>query len=84
MAQITINTHIKQGKLQLDNLPFPDNTKVKVVMIPNLDIDLEKKWFFQIQALTQSDQGNWSEDIIQERHSFVGRCVTCHYQISVV
>lgn len=69
MAQITINTHIKQGKLQLDNLPFPDNTKVKVVMIPNLDIELEKKWFAQIQALTQSDHGNWSEDIIQERHS---------------
>jgi hypothetical protein len=69
MAQVTIDTYIQQGQLHLDNLPFPDHTKVKVVLIPNLDLELEKKWFAQIQALTQSSHGNWSEDIIQERHS---------------
>ncbi|BAP56840.1 hypothetical protein THII_2543 [Thioploca ingrica] len=69
MSQVTIDTYIKQGQLHLDNLPFPDDTKVKVVVIPNLNLEVEKRWFAQIQALTQSSSDNWSEDIIQERHS---------------
>jgi hypothetical protein len=68
MSQVTIETSIKQGQLHLDNLPFPDDTKVKVVVIPSLNIEVEKQWFIQIQALTQSS-GNWSKDILQERHS---------------
>jgi hypothetical protein len=69
MSQVTIDTYIKQGQLHLDNLPFPDDTKVKVVVIPNLNLEVENRWFAQIQALTQSSSGNWSEDILQERHS---------------
>ncbi len=68
MSQVTIDTYIKQGQLHLDNLPFPDDTKVKVVVIPKIDLDFEKQWFTYIQTLTQASDGNWSEDVIQERH----------------
>ncbi len=67
MSQVTIDTYIKQGQLHLDNLPFQDDTKVRVVVIPTLDLDVEKRWFAQIQALTQASGDSWSEDLIREK-----------------
>jgi hypothetical protein len=51
---------------QRHNLPFADDTAVKVIVIPK--INLEKMSFAKIQSLTQSIHGNLSEDIIRERH----------------
>lgn len=68
MSQVTIDTYIKQGQLHLDNLPFQDDTRVRVVVIPTIDLEVEKQWFAQIQALTQASGDSWSEDLIRERH----------------
>jgi len=66
MRQFAIETRVKQGRLQLDDIPFADDTAVKVIVIPK--IDLEKMSFAKIQSLTQSIPGNLSEDIIRDRH----------------
>jgi len=34
MPQITRESRVQQGQLQINNLPFADNTVVKVVVIP--------------------------------------------------
>ncbi len=67
MRQLTIETHVKQGGLQLNNIPFANDTAVKVIVIPK--VNLEKMSFAKIQSLTQSIHGNLSEDIIHERYT---------------
>ncbi len=66
MHQLTIETRVKHGQLQLNNMPFADDTEVKVVIIPKVNV--EKMSFAKIQALTQPISGNLSDEIIRERH----------------
>jgi len=51
--------------LELNNLPFSDEAKVEVIIIPKVNVS--KMSLAKIQALTQSIQGNLSDDIIRER-----------------
>jgi len=67
MYKVTRDAHIKNGHLELNELPFSDDAAVKVIIIPK--VDLEKMSFERIQRLTQSISGNLSDDIIHERHS---------------
>jgi len=60
MYQITREAHIKNGHLELNNLPFSDDAAVKVIIFSK--VDLEKMAFEQAQRLTQSISGNLSND----------------------
>jgi hypothetical protein len=63
MSQLIRETHIKNGHLELNNLPLINDTAVKVIPKANL----EKMSFLESQALTQSISGNLSDDIARER-----------------
>lgn len=65
MYQVTREALIKNGHLELNNLPFSDEAKVEVIIIPKVNVS--KMSLAKIQALTQSIQGNLSDDIIRER-----------------
>jgi len=67
MDQLMIETRVKHGQLQINNIPFADNTEVNVVVIPK--VNLEKMSFSKIQALTQPIRDNLSNDIIRDRHT---------------
>ncbi len=66
MSQLTIETRVKHGQLLINNIPFADETDVKVIVIPKVNV--KQMSFAQIQALTKPIKGNLSDDIIQERH----------------
>lgn len=65
MYQVTREAHIKNGHLELNNLPFSDDAWVEVIIIPKVNV--EKMSYAKIQALTHSISGNLSDDIIRER-----------------
>ena len=65
MYKITRDAHIKNGHLELNDLPFSNDAAVKVIIVPK--VDLEKMAFEQAQLLTQSINGNLSDDITKER-----------------
>lgn len=67
MSQLTIETRIKHGQLLINNIPFADETDVKVIVIPK--VNLKKMSFAQIQALTKPIKGNLSDDIIHVQGS---------------
>ncbi|EDN66473.1 conserved hypothetical protein [Beggiatoa sp. PS] len=67
MYKVTRDAHIKNGHLELNDLPFSNDAEVKVIIVPK--VDLEKMSFERVQQLTQSISGNLSDDIIHERHS---------------
>jgi len=66
MYQVTKEAHIKNGHLELNNLPFSDDAAVKVIIIPK--VNFEKMSYAKIQSLTKTISGNLSDDIIRERH----------------
>ncbi|MCP4695352.1 MAG: hypothetical protein GY862_00685 [Gammaproteobacteria bacterium] len=65
MYQVTKEAHIKNGHLELNDLPFSDDAVVEVVIFSK--VNLEKMSFEQAQLLTQSVSGNLSDDIAKER-----------------
>ncbi|MGD8778850.1 MAG: hypothetical protein PVH88_07790 [Ignavibacteria bacterium] len=65
MNQYIIDTKIKDGYLSLDNLPFDEETDVKVILIPK--VNFQELSFRKVRELTKSIEGNISEDIISER-----------------
>ncbi len=67
MSQFVIDTRVKKGHLEVNNVPFSDETEVKVVIIPKVDVS--KMSFPEIQRLTKSIKGNLSNDIGTERNS---------------
>lgn len=67
MSQFVIETRVKKGHLEVNNVPFSDETEVKVVIIPK--VDMSKMSFPEIQRLTKSIKGNLSNDIGTERNS---------------
>lgn len=65
MYQVTKEAQIKNGHLELNDLPFSDDTVVKVIICPNVNLD--KMSFEQAQLLSKSISGNLSDDIVKER-----------------
>ena len=65
MAQFIAETSIKNGGITLHKIPLKENTKVKVVLIPK--VDLTSMSFAAARKLTKKIKGNLSEDIIAER-----------------
>ena len=65
MNQYSTDTYIKNGRLELNNLPFPDNVRVKIFIIPK--VDLSRMSFNRIRKITESIRGNLSDDIRRER-----------------
>ncbi|HED38505.1 MAG TPA: hypothetical protein ENI76_09735 [Ignavibacteria bacterium] len=65
MNQYIIDARIKNGYLSLKNLPFKEETDVKIIVIPK--INFRELSFLKIRELTKSIKGNISEDIIYER-----------------
>lgn len=52
MRQFVIETRVKKGHLELNNVPFSDETEVKIVVIPK--VNLTKMSFPEIRKLTES------------------------------
>ena len=65
MAQFIVETSIKHDQLALNKIPFKDNTKVKVVLIPK--VELSQMSFEKAQELSRKIKGNLSNDISKER-----------------
>jgi hypothetical protein len=65
MSQFVVETSVKNGHLELNNIPFADNIEVKVIIIPK--VDLTKMSFPKIWDITKPIQGKLSADIAQER-----------------
>ena len=65
MAQFVVETSIKHGQLALDKIPFKDNTSVKVVLIPK--VELSQMSFEKAQESTRKIKGNLYNDISKER-----------------
>jgi len=65
MNQYVVDARIKNGFLSLENLPFIEETDVKVIVIPK--ISFRELSFLKIRELTKSIKGNISDDIISER-----------------
>jgi hypothetical protein len=65
MNQVIIETKIQDGKIALSNLPLSDDTEVRVIVIPK--INLEKMGFLKSLEYTREIKGNLSEDVVKER-----------------
>jgi len=65
MNQIIIDTRITNGYLKLQDIPLENDTEVRVIVIPK--INLSKMSFQNSQRLTKPVKGNLSDDIISER-----------------
>ena len=65
MEQYIVDARIKNGYLSIGDLPFKEETDVKVIVMPKVKFnDLS---FLKIRDLTKSIKENISDDIISER-----------------
>lgn len=65
MSQYITESKIENGELILHNIPIPNNTDVKVIVIPKVDVD--KLLYNKAAELTKSIKGNMSDDIVNDR-----------------
>lgn len=65
MNQYVIDARIKDGYLSIKDLPFKEETEVKVIVIPK--INFRELSFLRIRELTKSIKGNITDDISSER-----------------
>ena len=65
MSQFVAEARIERGRLELFNIPFSDDTEVKVFVIPKLE--LSKMSFLEVRKLTASIKGNLAASISRER-----------------
>ena len=65
MNQYVINARIKDGYLSIKDLPFKEETDVKVIVI--LKINFREISFLRIRELTKSISENMSDDISSEQ-----------------
>ncbi|MBL7074981.1 hypothetical protein ISS37_07070 [candidate division KSB1 bacterium] len=65
MNQYVTDTRVKKGRVALKDVPFSDDSEVKVVVIPKANIS--KMSFQTVQKLTQPITGNLSDDVVSER-----------------
>lgn len=65
MNQYIIDARIKDGNLTIGNLPFKEETDVKVIVIPKTNF--KELSYIKIRELTKSIEENISDNIISER-----------------
>jgi hypothetical protein len=65
MNQYVIDAKIKDGYLSIKDLPFIEETDVKVIIIPK--VNFRELSFLKVRELIKSVKGNISDDIISER-----------------
>ncbi len=65
MNQFVTETLIKNGHLELNNIPFTDDVPVKVIIIPK--VNLSKMSFPEIWDTAKPIQGKLSAEVAQER-----------------
>ncbi len=65
MTQFTTDTHVKNGHLELNNIPFADNIEVRVSVVPK--VNLSEMSFNKIRLLTKPIKGNISRNVHTER-----------------
>lgn len=65
MSQYTTEAILNHGHLELENLPFKDNTKVEVIVIPK--VDFSQFSFLEAQKISKNIKGNLSDDMRRER-----------------
>ena len=65
MNQYVIDARIKDGYLSIKDLPFKEETDVKVIVIPK--INFRELSFLRIRELTKSIKRNISDAISSER-----------------
>jgi len=65
MIQYVADSHIRNGRLELDNVPFSDDVEVRIFIVPK--VRLSEMSFSRIRKLTRSVRGNLSDDIDRER-----------------
>jgi hypothetical protein len=66
MSQYITETTIKKGAVEIYNIPFPNDTDVKVIIIPKVDID--KLFYSKAIELSKTIKGNMSDDIVNDRN----------------
>ncbi|MDM8556028.1 hypothetical protein QUF75_14985 [Desulfococcaceae bacterium HSG7] len=67
MNPYTVDGFVKNGHLEINNIPLPDNSHVHIIVVPK--VNLAKASFKKIKALTKTLQGKLSDDIAEERDS---------------
>ncbi len=65
MSQYSAECQIRNGRLELENLPFPNNAEVRIFVFSK--VDLSQMSFHRLRLLTKSLKGNLSDDIDKER-----------------
>jgi len=65
MRQFIVEAHVKKGHLQLHDVPFPDETELKVIVVPK--VNLAKMSFAAMRKLTKPIRARLSEDVRTER-----------------
>ncbi len=63
--QYSVDTRVKDGHVEIGNLPFADGAAVTVVFIPKTS--LSKMSFKKARKLTKSIKGNLSDDVVSQR-----------------
>ncbi len=66
MSQYITESKIKKETLALSNIPIPNNTAVKVIIIPK--VELNSLLYDKAIELSKSIKGNMSNDIINDRN----------------
>ncbi|OQX22841.1 MAG: hypothetical protein BWK80_29095 [Desulfobacteraceae bacterium IS3] len=65
MTHYAIDGVIKNGHLELDNVPFPDNVEVLIFIVPK--VDLSQMSFEKVRQLTKGIKGNIADAVNKER-----------------
>ncbi len=65
MSEHIADARVSNGHLELFNLPFPDETEVKVIVVPKR-IEAENR-LKKIRVLTSKLKGNLSDVVVAER-----------------
>ena len=66
MTQFSTDSHVLNGHIEINDIPFPNDTEVKVFIVPK--VNLAKLSFQKVRMLTKSIKGNFSDDIDKERN----------------
>ncbi len=66
MSQFVTEARVERGRLELFNIPFSDDTEVKVFVVPK--VDLSKMSFLEIRKLTSPIKGSLADSIRRERN----------------
>ena len=65
MSPYIVDARINDGQLKLQNIPINNDTEVKVIVIPK--VNLYQMSFQAVQELTKPIKGSLSDDLNSER-----------------